>query len=320
MRVIFAGTPDFAAAALAAIINSRHQVVAVLTQPDRPAGRGMKLQPSPVKQLAESRGLPVQQPASLKDADAQARVRAVAADVMVVAAYGLILPQAVLDMPRRGAINIHASLLPRWRGAAPIQRALLAGDDETGICIMQMDAGLDTGPVLLRDALKITVDDDAQTLHDRLAAMGAAMIVRTLDALDADVPSILPQPQPSDGATYARKIEKSEARIDWQQPAEVIDRHVRAFRPFPGAVTRLGDGDIKIWRVRVAQGATPSDRSKPATAEPGTVLQVDADFIRIGCGGGALDILELQKAGGKKIAVRDFLRGHPVPTGSKLGD
>jgi methionyl-tRNA formyltransferase len=320
MKVIFAGTPDFAAAALAAIINSRHQVVAVLTQPDRPAGRGMKLQPSPVKQLAESRGLPVQQPASLKDADAQARVRAVAADVMVVAAYGLILPQAVLDMPRCGAINIHASLLPRWRGAAPIQRALLAGDDETGICIMQMDAGLDTGPVLLRDALKITVDDDAQTLHDRLAAMGAGMIVRTLDALEADDASIEPRMQVSDGATYARKIEKSEARIDWQQPAEVIDRHVRAFRPFPGAVTRLGDGDIKIWRVRVAQGATPSDGSTPATAEPGTVLQVDADFIRIACSGGALDILELQKAGGKKIAVRDFLRGHPVPTGSKLGD
>jgi methionyl-tRNA formyltransferase len=320
MKVIFAGTPDFAAAALAAIINSRHQVVAALTQPDRPAGRGMKLQPSPVKQLAESRGLSVQQPASLKDADAQARLRAVAADVMVVAAYGLILPQAVLDMPRRGAINIHASLLPRWRGAAPIQRALLAGDDETGICIMQMDAGLDTGPVLLRDALKITVDDDAQTLHDRLAAMGAAMIVRTLDALEADDASIEPRMQVSDGATYARKIEKAEARIDWRQPAEVIDRHVRAFRPFPGAVTRLGDGDIKIWRVRVAQGATPPDASKPAAAEPGTVLQVDADFIRIGCGGGALDILELQKAGGKKVAVRDFLRGHPVPTGSKLGD
>jgi methionyl-tRNA formyltransferase len=314
MKVIFAGTPDFAAAALAALIDSRHTVVAVLTQPDRPAGRGMKLQPSPVKQLAQAHALPVQQPATLKDVEAQERLRAVAADVMVVAAYGLILPQAVLDMPARGAINIHASLLPRWRGAAPIQRALLAGDEETGICIMQMDAGLDTGPVLLRESLKIMPEDDAQTLHDRLSALGAALIVRALDALEAGDGAIVPRTQPAEGATYARKIDKTEARIDWQQPAVAIDRHVRAFRPFPGSVTRLGDADIKIWRVRVAPGVADAGAS-----EPGTVLQVDAAFIRIACGEGAVDILELQKAGGKKVAVHDFLRGHPVPTGTRLG-
>ena len=312
MNVIFAGTPEFAAVALQSILGCKHRVVLVLTQPDRPAGRGMKLQQSPVKRLAEANGLDVLQPASLKEPQVQARLRSVGADAMIVAAYGLILPQAVLDMWSRGAINIHGSLLPRWRGAAPIQRALLAGDTETGICIMQMDAGLDTGPVLLREAIKISADDDAQSLHDKLAVMGARMIVNTLDELDKGVDALPAQAQPAEGATYASKLEKSEARIDWNQPAESVDRQVRAFRPFPGAGTSLTGGELKIWRVRIV----PEFHG----AEPGTIVQTGATGFRVACGCAAVDILELQKAGGRRVSAADFLRGTPLTVGAKLGD
>lgn len=310
MNIIFAGTPEFAAVALQSILGSNHRVVLVLTQPDRPAGRGMKLQQSPVKRLAETNGLDVQQPASLKDPQIQERLRSIAADVMIVAAYGLILPQAVLDMWPRGAINIHGSLLPRWRGAAPIQRALLAGDTETGICIMQMDAGLDTGPVLMRETITIAADDDARSLHDKLAVLGARMIVKTLDELDKGVGTLPAQAQPLEGATYASKLAKSEARIDWERPADVVDRQVRAFRPFPGAGTSVAGGEIKIWRVRIVpqlQGA-----------EPGTIVHAGADGIRVACGSAAVDILELQKAGGKRVSVADFLRGNPLAVGARL--
>jgi len=313
MKLIFAGTPEFAAQALSALLGSRHDVVLVLTQPDRPAGRGMKLQPSPVKQLAEKHGIEVFQPPTLKDPSQQERLftlaRASGAGVMVVAAYGLILPQAVLDLCPRGAINIHGSLLPRWRGAAPIQRALLAGDAQTGICIMQMDAGLDTGPVLLSGALPITADDDTQSLHDKLAGLGARLIVQALDELEAG--GLQAKPQPAEGATYARKIEKAEARIDWNEPAEVVERHIRAFRPAPGAVTALDGRDVKIWRARI---------SKPENgAQPGTVLSADAEGIRVACNPGTLDLLELQKAGGQRMSAGDFLRGTAISAGTVLG-
>mgnify|MGYP001765843247 CR=1 FL=1 len=301
MRVIFAGTPEFAAQALAAILAAGHEVPLVLTQPDRPAGRGMALQPSPVKKLAEAHGIAVFQPQTLKDAAAQARVAEVGADVMVVAAYGLLLPPAVLDLPRFGCLNIHASLLPRWRGAAPIQRALLAGDAETGVCIMQMEAGLDTGPVLLREGFAIGAEETSAGLHDRLAALGARLIVDALGRLP--LPAV---PQEEAGVTYAQKIGKAEARIDWAQSADVLDRHIRAFNPFPGAQASLGGQTVKLWR------ATPTSEA----GEIGRILAVDRDKLVVGCGSGALAIFELQKAGGKRLPVRDFLAGHPL----KLGD
>lgn len=300
MRVIFAGTPVFAAEALKAILAAGHEVALILTQPDRPAGRGMNLQASPVKALALAEGLAVFQPPTLKDAEAQARVAAVAAEVMVVAAYGLILPQSVLDLPRHGCINIHASLLPRWRGAAPIQRAILAGDAETGVCIMQMEAGLDTGPVLLRGAFPIEAGESAVSLHDRLAALGAKLIVEALAGLP-----LAAQPQPAEGVTYASKIEKAEAIIDWRYPAVELDRHVRAFNPFPGAQASLGGQTVKLWQ------AAPL----AASGEAGTVLAVDRQQIVVACGDGALAITELQKAGGKRLPVRDFLAGTPVKVG-----
>jgi methionyl-tRNA formyltransferase len=304
MKLIFAGTPEFAAAALAALISAGHEVALVLTQPDRPAGRGMSLQASPVKQLAQAHGIPVFQPPSLKDAEAQGVVRAVGAEAMVVAAYGLILPQAVLDMPRFGCLNIHASLLPRWRGAAPIQRAILAGDAETGVCIMQMEAGLDTGPVLLREATAIGSEDTGATLHDRLAVIGARLIV--------DVVARLPLPaqiQPDQGVTYAAKIDKAEAAIDWSCPAVQIDRQVRAFNPFPGAATSLNGAALKIWRARPEAGA----------GRPGEILAVSSDGLLIACGDGALRVTELQKAGGKRLPVGQFLAGHPLVAGTILG-
>lgn len=304
MKLIFAGTPEFAAAALAALISAGHEVALVLTQPDRPAGRGMSLQASPVKQLAQAHGIPVFQPPSLKDAEAQEAVRAVAAEAMVVAAYGLILPQAVLDMPRFGCLNIHASLLPRWRGAAPIQRAILAGDAETGVCIMQMEAGLDTGPVLLREATAIGSEDTGATLHDRLAVIGARLIV--------DVVARLPLPaqiQPDQGVTYAAKIDKAEAAIDWSCPAVQIDRQVRAFNPFPGAATSLNGAALKIWRARPEAGA----------GRPGEILAAGSDGLLIACGDGTLRVTELQKAGGKRLPVGQFLAGHPLVAGTILG-
>ena len=303
MRLIFAGTPEFAALALQAIVAAGHDVTLVLTQPDRPAGRGMALQPSPVKKLALDKGIEVFQPLTLKDAEAQAKIAATGAEVMVVAAYGLILPQAVLDLPRFGCLNIHASLLPRWRGAAPIQRALLAGDAETGVCIMQMEAGLDTGPVLLREAFTITSDDTSATLHDRLAALGARLVVAALGKLPLPA-----TPQALEGVTYAQKIGKAEAQIDWSQSAIELDRHIRAFNPFPGAQAQFGGQTVKLWR------ATPVEGS----GEKGQILQVDRNRIVVACGSGALAVSELQKAGGKRLAVREFLAGHPLKAGDRF--
>jgi len=303
VRLIFAGTPEFAALALQAIVAAGHDVALVLTQPDRPAGRGMALQPSPVKKLALEKGIEVFQPLTLKDAEAQAKIAAVGAEVMVVAAYGLILPQAVLDLPRFGCLNIHASLLPRWRGAAPIQRALLAGDAETGVCIMQMEAGLDTGPVLLRDAFTVTPDDTSATLHDRLAALGARLVVEALGKLPLPA-----TPQALAGVTYAQKIGKAEAVIDWSQSAAELDRHIRAFNPFPGAQAQFGGQTVKLWRAMPVEGA----------GENGQILQVDRNRVVVACGSGALAVSELQKAGGKRLAVREFLAGHPLKVGDRF--
>ncbi len=266
----------------------------------------MQLQPSAVKQLALQHGLAVYQPEKLKDPAMHEPIRAVAkdADLMVVAAYGLILPQAVLDLPRLGCINIHASLLPRWRGAAPIQRAIEAGDRETGVTIMQMDAGLDTGAMLLKEALPITADDTAATLHDKLAAQGARLVVEALAKFD----QLAPAPQPAEGVTYAAKIVKSEAGLDWTRPADELARRVRAFNPFPGATSTLQDTPLKIWRATPAAGS----------GEPGTVLAADADGIVVACGQGALCLSELQKPGSKRLAAADFLRGFPVAAGMRF--
>jgi methionyl-tRNA formyltransferase len=300
MKLIFAGTPEFAAQALAAIIEAGHEVALVLTQPDRPAGRGMALQPSPVKKLAQAHGIEVFQPLTLKDAEAQAKVAGVAAEVMVVAAYGLILPQLVLDMPKFGCINIHGSLLPRWRGAAPIQRALLAGDVETGVCIMQMEAGLDTGPVLLRGAFPIQANDTTASLHDRLAALGARLVVEALGRLP-----MVAEVQSLEGVTYANKIEKAEALIDWQRSATELDRHIRAFNPFPGAQALFKGQTIKLWQAMPVAGS----------GRIGRVLAVDRKQITIACGEGALAIQELQKAGGKRLPVQQFLAGNSLLVG-----
>ena len=303
MRLIFAGTPEFAATALQAIVAAGHQVALVLTQPDRPAGRGMALQPSAVKKVALDHGIEVFQPLTLKDAAAQAKIAAVGAEIMVVAAYGLILPQVVLDLPRLGCINIHGSLLPRWRGAAPIQRALLAGDAETGVCIMQMEAGLDTGPVLLRGAFPIEATDTTATLHDRLAALGATLVVEALGKLPLPA-----EPQPAEGVTYAHKIEKAEALIDWSKSAAELDRHIRAFNPFPGAQALFGGQTVKIWQAR------PVD----AEGEKGTILAIDRSILLVACGAGGLAVSELQKAGGKRLPVQQFLAGHPLKVGDRF--
>lgn len=300
MKLIFAGTPEFAAQALTAIVAAGHEVALVLTQPDRPAGRGMSLQLSAVKQVALAQGIEVFQPVSLRDDAARSRIAGVGADVMVVAAYGLILPQVVLDLPSFGCLNIHASLLPRWRGAAPIQRALLAGDKESGVCIMQMEAGLDTGPVLLREALPIFHDDTAATLHDKLAALGARLIVEVLGCLPLPA-----EAQPTDGITYAHKIEKAEAAIDWTRSAGELHRHVRAFNPFPGAQARFAGQVVKVWQAMPVAGS----------GEPGSVLAVDRRQIVVACGEGALALGELQKAGGKRLPVQQFLAGHPLQVG-----
>ena len=301
MKLIFAGTPEFAAQSLRAILSTENQVVLVLTQPNRPAGRGMVLQPSAVKQVACEHGIEVFQPPTLRDPAAQARLAAVGADAMVVAAYGLILPQTVLDLPRHGCINIHASLLPRWRGAAPIQRAIQAGDTETGVCIMQMEAGLDTGPVLLREVLPITEGDTAASLHDRLAELGARLIVDALRNLP-----LTPCPQPSDGVTYAAKIDKAESMLDWRLPALQLSRQVRAFNPFPGTLAYLDGTSMKIWKaVPDANGGVP-----------GTVLSANKDGIVVACGEGALRLCELQKAGGKRLVAGQFLAGTPIAVGS----
>ena len=304
MKVAFAGTPAFAREALAAIIEAGFDVPLVLTQPDRPAGRGQRLQASPVKELALAHGLPVHQPANLRDADNVAPLAACAADVLVVAAYGLILPQAVLDLPPGGCINIHASLLPRWRGAAPIHRAIEAGDKETGITLMRMEAGLDTGPMLLREALPIEATDNTTRLHDRLARLGARMIVEALPRLA----SLTATPQPADGVTYAGKITKQEAALDFRDAAAVLARRIRAFDPFPGSVAVLDDLSIKIWHAVDEAGV----------GLPGTVLHAAADGIVVACGKGALRLLEVQKPGGRRLPCADFLAGTPLAAGSRF--
>jgi len=306
MRLVFAGTPEFAVPALEALATAGHAIAAVLTQPDRPAGRGLGASASPVKQAAQRHGFMVLQPATLKDAAVQARLAELAPDAMIVAAYGLILPQAVLDIPRRGALNIHASLLPRWRGAAPIERALLAGDPVTGVCIMRMDAGLDTGPVLLRDALPITPQDTAGTLHDKLAALGARLLVAALDGLASG--TLRPTPQSTEGVTYAAKIEKHETRLDWSRSAAEAERQVRAFNPVPGAGARAGGAELKIWRAEVVA----------ARGAPGTVVAAGADGIVVACGDGALRLEELQRAGGRRLPAAAFLRGFPLAPGDRF--
>ena len=305
MRLIFAGTPPFAAAALNALADAGHEIVLVLTQPDRPAGRGMRLTASAVKQAAQARGLPVYQPTSLKTPEAQAALRAADADVMVVAAYGLILPQAVLDLPRFGCLNIHASLLPRWRGAAPIQRAILAGDSETGITIMQMDAGLDTGAMLSKTRVPIADRDTAASLHDALAAAGATAIVEALE----NFATLVPVAQDERQATYAAKLAKEEAQLDWNQPAEVLARAVRAFNPVPGAWTLLGGAPLKVWSAQACVGK----------GAPGEVLRAEADRLIVACGSGALALQEIQTAGSKRMPVAAFLAGRALPPGTAFG-
>ena len=314
LRLIFAGTPEFAAIALAALLAAGHRVALVLSQPDRPAGRGLKLLPSPVKALALAHGIAVAQPRSLRldgkfpvDAmAAQAALHAAQADLMVVAAYGLILPPWVLAVPPRGCLNIHASLLPRWRGAAPIHRAIEAGDSQTGITLMQMDAGLDTGDMLMTATLAIEADDTSASLHDRLAALGGQVAVAGLAAAE-----LQRTPQPSEGVSYAHKIDKAEALIDWQQPAAVIERRVRAFDAFPGASFGLVGERVKLWRAQV--------RQCPADHPPGTVLHAAGGRLTVACGGySALDLLLLQRPGGRRVDAASFMQGRPDLTGLQL--
>ncbi len=306
MRLVFAGTPHFAERALAALLAAGHDIALVLTQPDRKAGRGMHKAMSPVKKLALERGLAIAQPESLRNADAVDQLRAACPEAMVVAAYGLILPQTVLDLPGLGAFNIHASLLPRWRGAAPIQRAILAGDAETGITIMQMDAGLDTGPMLARQAIAIELDDSSLSLHDKLADLGGKMIVDALRNVQSK--AVVAQAQPADGVTHARKIEKREAALDWRRSARDLDRAVRAFNPAPGAHVAHDGNDIKVWRAHAIAGA----------GDPGYVQTCGAEGIAVSCAQGALMLTELQRAGGKRLAAREFLRGYPLAPGARF--
>ncbi|MDT1060556.1 methionyl-tRNA formyltransferase [Paracoccus sp. CPCC 101403] len=293
MRVVFMGTPDFSVPALRAIA-ARHEVVAVYSQPPRAAGRGQKSRPSPVHKVAEELGLTVRVPESLKSPETRTEFAALAADVAVVVAYGLILPRPVLDAPRLGCLNIHASLLPRWRGAAPIHRAIMAGDAETGVAIMQMEAGLDTGPVLAESRTAIGTDDTTADLHDRLSEMGAQLIVQTLDRLPLPA-----TPQPEAGVTYAAKIDKAEARIDWTRPAAQIDRQIRGLSPFPGAWCMIGEERVKLLRSRLAEGS----------GQPGRVL---SDFT-IACGQGAVEIVEAQREGKRPMPATEILRGLTLP-------
>jgi methionyl-tRNA formyltransferase len=312
MRIAFAGTPEFAAAALQALTDAGHEVALVLTQPDRPAGRGMKLQPSPVKAVATAQGLPLAQPRSLRldgkyPDDAVAARQALEAarpEVMVVAAYGLILPRWVLDLPPRGCLNIHASLLPRWRGAAPIHRAIEAGDAVTGITIMQMDEGLDTGDMLLVETTPIGADDTTASLHDKLAGQGARLIVQALSASSLDR-----RAQPAEGVTYARKVDKAEAAVDWSQPAALIERRLRAFDPFPGASFVVGGETVKLWRADLVHGASGA---------PGEVLDCSSERLVVACGQGALSLRQVQRPGGRRIDVATWLQAQPLSTGQRL--
>ena len=291
MRVVFMGTPDFSVTVLDALVAAGHEVCAVYSQPPRPAGRGKKDRPSPVQARAAALGLEVRHPVSLKDADAQAALAALKADVAVVVAYGLILPQVILDAPVRGCLNIHASLLPRWRGAAPIHRAIMAGDPQTGVCIMQMEAGLDTGPVLLREALDIGAQETTGMLHDRLSDLGARLVVQALDQLD----DLAPETQPDDGVTYAAKIDKAEARVDWSRPAAEVDRLIRGLSPFPGAWCDVAGERVKLLGSRLADGS-------------GAAGQVLEGFT-IACGDGAVTVTRAQRAGKKAMDAGDVLQG-----------
>ena len=304
MDIVFAGTPRFAAVALQALTDAGHRVKLVLTQPDRASGRGRQIKPSPVKRLAQQHALAILQPLSLRDSGVVAAIAQQAPEAIVVAAYGLLVPKPILELPRRGCLNIHASLLPRWRGAAPIQRALIAGDALTGITIMQMDEGLDTGPILLQEAIPVAADDTAQTLHDRLATLGARMIVEAL----ASAP--VPRPQAATGVSYAAKIDKAEARIDWSESAALIERKVRAFDPEPGAYTFHGDDMLKVWRARVESGVS---------GPPGAVLGADRGGILVACGSGGLHLTEIQRAGAKRLPPAAFLAGYSLGPGTRLG-
>ena len=325
MRLIFAGTPEFARTALERLHAAGFEIVLVLSQPDRPAGRGMKLQASAVKQFAVAHGLPVAQPRSLRldgkypqdAASARDAILAARADVIVVAAYGLILPQWVLDAPPRGCLNIHASLLPRWRGAAPIHRAIEAGDAQTGVTIMQMDAGLDTGDMLLTERVAIEPDDTTARLHDRLAALGGRLIVEALEL--AACGGLTPVPQPEAGVTYAHKIEKEEAAIDWTQPAELLARRVRAFNPFPGATALLDGETIKFWMAHASPASQAQAASGAQRPPAGTVTSVGADAFAIATVEGDLVVTEVQRPGGKRLKVADFLRGFELAPGMRFG-
>lgn len=301
MRVVFMGSPDFSVPVLEALVEAGHEIACVYCQPPRPAGRGKKDRPTPVQARAEALGLEVRYPVSLKGEAEQAAFAALDADVAVVVAYGLILPQPVLDAPKRGCLNIHASLLPRWRGAAPINRAIMAGDAETGVCIMQMEAGLDTGPVLLREATVIGVEETTGQLHDRLSVLGAAAVIAALARLD----DLVPEPQPDDGVTYAEKIDKGEARIDWAWTAAEVDRHIRGLSPFPGAWTEVEGQRVKLLASRLGQGC----------GAPGQVLD---DRLTVACGRGAVEVLRLQRAGKAAQGRDEFLRGMPLRKGIKL--
>ena len=306
LSVAFAGTPEFAACALRAILAAGHRIPLVLTQPDRPAKRGMKLVPSAVKEVALAHDLPLAQPARLRSDEERAPLRAAAPDVLVVAAYGLLLPPEVLTIPRLGCFNIHASLLPRWRGAAPIHRAIEAGDSATGITIMQMDEGLDTGAMLASATLPIAPNATTGSLHDQLASLGAELICQTLDA--AARGPLIATAQPTHGVTYAAKISKQEAVIDWQRPAVELERQIRALDPAPGVHATLHGVALKLWRARVVAGS----------AAPGEITAVTADSFSVGCGEGLLEILEVQKPGGRRLAARDFLRGQPLQVGERF--
>jgi len=303
LRLVFAGTPDFAVPHLAACRRDGVEIAAVYTQPDRPAGRGRKLTPSPVKQAALDLGLAVEQPENFKEPETRARLAAYAPDLMVVVAYGLILSRKVLAIPPRGCWNVHASLLPRWRGAAPIQRAILAGDTETGVCLMQMEAGLDTGPVLLRRAIPIAPDDSGGSLHDKLAALGAGLLGEGLDRILHNEP-MPATAQPDHGVTYAHKLDKAEARLDWNEPAAALEHKVRAFDPWPVAEGVVEGETLRVWRAQ-------SRDSDPKTRAPGNILAATRDGIDIACGAGVLRLLELQRPGGRRIAVADYLNARP---------
>jgi methionyl-tRNA formyltransferase len=297
LRIAFAGTPQFAVPALRVLLSSSHRVVGVLTQPDRPAGRGQQLRASPIKLLAAEHGLPIAQPATLKTPEGRAELERWTPDLLVVVAYGLILPPPVLALPRLGCVNIHGSLLPRWRGAAPIQRAILAGDAETGVTIMQLDAGLDTGPMLLERRRPIHSHETAGDLHDALSELGAAALAESLDGITSG--RIVPRPQPATGATYAPKIEKAEARLDWSAGVVEIDRRVRAFNPWPMAETSFAGEPLRVLRARIAD-------QHASDAAPGTLLGIAEDGLRVACGEGVLAVRELQRAGKRPVSARDF--------------